>query len=171
LLALDRGGADEEQIPDEDLFVEGELEKMLRNEGEVQMLRERYGWKQGEGAKLDEPDASCKKKGNPRKKPEKASMTSEGILDGAVPIPRKKTRLNVEAMALFLAGRTNEDGGLEEGAIDDMDMDATVMMLADTVGFSEDKTKILLFLEMFTGTRMGRIQTKTTNRVSDPHNS
>ena len=142
LLALDRGGANEEQIPDEDLFVEGELEKMLRDEGEVQMLRERYGWKQGEDAKLDEPDALCKRSGNPRKKREKASTTSE---DGAVPMPRKKTRLNVEAMALFLAGRTNEDGGLEDGAIDDMD--ATVLMhMADSVGLSEDEDEEITVL-------------------------
>ena len=142
LLALDRGGANEEQIPDEDLFAEGELEKMLRSEGEVQMLRERYGWKQGEEAKLVEADAPCKKSRNPRENHAKASTTSEeGVevdkLDGAVLIPQKKTRLNVEAMALFLAGKTNEDDGLQTDEIDDMD--ATVMMhLADSVGSSED---------------------------------
>jgi len=38
----------------------------------------------------------------------------------------------------FLAGKTNEDEGLETGAIDDMD--ATVMMhLADSVGSSENE--------------------------------
>lgn len=141
LLALDRGGVSEEQIPDEDLFAEGELEKMLRNEGEVQMLRERYGWKHGDDAKLDEAYASSKKTKNPRKdRTKKMSVISEGVdkLDGAVLIPRKKTRLNVEAMALFLAGKTNEDNGLETGAIDDMD--ATVIMhLADSVGSSENE--------------------------------
>ena len=143
LLALDRGGVNEEQIPDEDLFAEGELEKMLRNEGEVQMLRERYGWNRGEDAKLKEADASCEKDKNPRKKRAKLSTISEegmGVdrLDRAALIPRKKTRLNVEAMALFLAGKTDENGGLEEGAIDDMD--ATVMMhLANAVGSSEDE--------------------------------
>ena len=141
LLALDRGGVNEEQIPDEDLFAEGELEKILRNEGEVQMLKERYGWNQGEDAKLDEADALSKKSRNPRKNRANASTISEeGVeVDGAVLIPRKKkTRLNVEAMALFLAGKTNEDDDLETGAIDDMD--ATVMMhLADSVGSSEDE--------------------------------
>ena len=141
LLALDRGGVNEEQIPDEDLFAEGELEKMLRNEGEVQVLRERYGWKQGEDAKLHEADAPSKKSRNPRKDRAKASTISEEVdkLDGAVLIPRKKkTRLNVEAMALFLAGKTNEDEGLETGAIDYVD--ATVMMhLADSVGSSENE--------------------------------
>ena len=141
LLALDRGGVNEEQIPDEDLFAEGELEKMLRNEGEVQMLRERYGWKQGEDAKLDEADAPSKRTRNPRKDRAKASTISEeGVdkLDGAGLIPRKKTRLNVEAMALFWAGKTNEDDSLGTDAIDDMD--ATVMMhLADSVGSSENE--------------------------------
>ena len=147
LLALDRGG--EAQIPDEDLFAEGELEKMFRNEGEAQMLRERYGWQQGE-TKLDEVDVPCNKSRNRRKKGAKASTTSEGgmrvdKLDGAVPIPRKKTRINVEAMALFLAGKTSEDGGLEDGAIDDVN--ATVMMhLADSVGFSEDEDEEITVL-------------------------
>jgi transcription factor IIIB subunit 2 len=151
LLALDRGGVNEEQIPDEDLFAEGELEKMLRNEGEVQMLRERYGWEQGgEDAKLDEVDASSKKSRIPRKSRTKASTSEEGLevdkLDGAVLIPRKKkTRLNVEAMALFLAGKTNENDGLETGAIDDMN--ATVMMhLADSVGSSEDEDEEITVL-------------------------
>ena len=146
LLALDRGGVSEEQIPDDDLFAEGELEKMLRNEGEVQILRERYGWKQGEDAKLDEVDA-LSKKSNPRKDRAKASMFSEGVdkLDGAVLIPRKKTRLNVEAMALFLAGKTNEDDGLETGAIDDMD--PTVMMhLADSVCSSDNEDEEITVL-------------------------
>lgn len=143
LLALDRGGVNEEQIPDEDLFAEGELEKMLRSEGEVQMLRESYGWKEGKDAKLDEVDAPCKTSRNPRKNRAKASTTSEeGVevdkLDRAVLIPRKKTRLNVEAMALFLAGKINEDDGLETGAIDD----AVVMHLADSVGSSEDEEEI-----------------------------
>ena len=140
LLALDRGGVNEEQIPDEDLFAEGEFEKMLRNEGEVQMLRERYGWNQGEDAKLDEAGAPSKKSRKPRKNHANASTISEeGVeVDGVVLIPRKKkTRLNVEAMALFLAGKTNEDDGLQTDEIDDMD--ATVMMhLADPVGSSED---------------------------------
>ena len=150
LLALDRGGVNEEQIPDEDLFAEGELEKMLRNEKEVQMLRERYGWKQGEDPKLDEADVPSQKSRIPRKNRAKASTISEeGVvvdkLDGAVLIPRKKTRLNVEAMALFLAGKTNEDDGLETGAIDDMD--ATVMMhLADSVGTSEDEDEEITVL-------------------------
>ena len=151
LLALDRGGVNEEQIPDEDLFAEGELEKMFRNEGEVQMLRERYGWKQGEDAKLDEADAPSKKNRIPRKNCSKASTISEeGVevdkFDGAVLIPRKKkTRLNVEAMALFLAGKTNEDDGLETGAIGDMD--ATVMMhLADSVGSSENEDEEITVL-------------------------
>ncbi|KAF8803496.1 hypothetical protein BYT27DRAFT_7195323 [Phlegmacium glaucopus] len=150
LLALDRGGVNEEQIPDEDLFAEGELEKMLRDEGEVQMLRESLGWKQGEDAKLDEADAPCKKSRNPRKNRSKAAMISEeGMevdkLDGAVPIPRKKTRLNVEAMALFLAGKTDEESSLEEGAIDDID--ATLMMgLVDSVGSSEDEDEEITVL-------------------------
>jgi transcription factor IIIB subunit 2 len=149
LLAHDRGGVNEEQIPDEDLFAEGEFEKMLRNEGEVQMLRERYGWKQGEDAKLDEADAPSKMSRNPRKNRAKApTVSEEGMdkLDEAVLIPRKKkTRLNVEAMALFLAGKTNEDDGLETGAVDDMD--ATVMMhLADSVGSSENEDEEITVL-------------------------
>jgi transcription factor IIIB subunit 2 len=149
LLALERGGVNEELIPDEDLFAEGELEKMLRNEGEVQILRERYGWEQGEDAKLDEADAACKKSRNPRKNRAKASTISEeevDKLDGVVLIPRKKkTRLNVEAMALFLAGKTNEDDDLETGTIDDMD--ATVMMhLADSVSSSEDEAEEITVL-------------------------
>lgn len=146
LLALDRGGVTEEQIPDEDLFAEGELENMLRNEGEVQMLRERYGWKQGEDAKLDNADAPCKKSRISRKNTLEAATISEGMeLDRAVPIPRKKTRLNVEAMALFLAGETNEEDILEEGVVDSVD--ATLMMgLADSVGSSGDEDEGIIVL-------------------------
>jgi len=148
LLALDRGGVNEEQIPDEDLFAEGELEKILRDEGEVQMLRERFGWKQGEDDRLDEADAHYKKSRNPRKKT--VATISEGgkevdKLDGAILIPRKKTRLNVEAMALFLAGKTDEEGGLEEGAVDGID--ATLMLgLVDSVGSSEDEDEEITVL-------------------------
>lgn len=157
LLALNRGGANEEQIPNEDLFAEGELEKMLRSEGEVQLLRERYGWKQGEDTKLDEADALCKRSKNPREKHSKA--VSEGMevdkFGKAVQIPRKKTRLNMEAMALFLAGKTDEEGGLEEDTIDDIG--ATVMMsLADLDGSSEDEDEEIIDLGSFYNHENGR---------------
>jgi len=108
------------------------------------MLRERYGWNRREDTKLDEVHTLCKKNKNPRKKRAKASTTSEddtGVnqLDTTVLIPRKKTRLNVEAMALFLAGETDEDDGRDK--MDDVD--ATVMMhLADSVGSSEEDEDI-----------------------------
>jgi transcription factor IIIB 90 kDa subunit len=136
LLALDRGGANEEQIPDEDLFIEGELEKMLRDEEEVQMLRETYGWKQGEDANVDKANVPCKKSRNPRKKRSNAAT----ILEGMEVIPRKKTRLNVEAMALFLSGKTSS---LEERTIDDND--ATLMMGLN-FGSSEDEDEEITLL-------------------------
>ena len=148
LLALDRGGVNEEQIPDEELFAEGELEKMLRNEEEVQMLQESFGWKQGEDTKLDEADAPCKKSRNPRKNRLKAaSISEEGMevdkSDEAISISQNRTRLNVETMALFLVGKTDETDGVEEGVVDNID--ATLMMgLADSVGSSEDEDEVIM---------------------------
>ena len=150
LLALDRGGANEEQIPDEDLFTEGELEKMLRDEEEVQMLRETYGWKQGEDANVDKANVPCKKSRNPRKKRSNAAAISE---EGMELIPRKKTRLNVEAMALFLSGKTSS---LEEGAIDDND--ATLMM-GPNFGSSEDEDEEI--------TLLGNVSRHENGRYSD----
>jgi hypothetical protein len=48
LLACLRGGSSEDKIRDEELFAEGELENFFRDENEVRILRETFGWDEGD---------------------------------------------------------------------------------------------------------------------------
>ncbi|KAF8959085.1 hypothetical protein BDZ97DRAFT_1839806 [Flammula alnicola] len=143
LLALDRGGVDEEHIPDEELFSEGEFEKLLRGEDEIQILRQTFGWKEGQDDNDNADKASTSKPS--RKARNKRTIDNvnidanaeEEILSGSALRPRKKSRLNMEALAQFLASdddrneHSGEDGidismmGLEE-VVDPSDIDEDV---------------------------------------------
>jgi len=104
LLALDRGGANEDQIPDDELFADGEFEKMLRSDEEIQTLRETFGWKDDDIDQNDEASTSPNK--GTRKTRTKRTLfgAEDEILQGSAFSPRKKSRLNMEALARFLAG-------------------------------------------------------------------
>ena len=104
LLATLRGGADEDKITDEELFTEGELEGLLRNENEIRTLRETFGWPEEEAKEDSEtPPHKGKKRF--------AKVTEDGeaddILNGSA-FRRKKTRLDMDALAQFMA--KNYDG-------------------------------------------------------------
>lgn len=89
-LTVDRGGSGEAEVADDELFTEGELEGFLRNEGEVEILRQAFGWDQ------DNPE--------PVVEEIRVSRKSRAGTDAV----KKKSRLNLEALAQFL------DGGDEE---------------------------------------------------------
>ena len=92
-LTVDRGGSGETEIIDDELFAEGELEGFLRNEGEVEILRQALGWDQ------DKPEPVVEEIRVPRK-------SRLGIAgNDAV---KKKSKLNLEALSRFLDGSDEE---------------------------------------------------------------
>ncbi|KAH9483987.1 Transcription initiation factor IIB [Psilocybe cubensis] len=129
LLAHDRGGVDEAHIPDEDLFVEGELEKLIRPDSEISTLREKFGWLE------DEDENNLHNDQQPGRKKYNASGKNDEILHGTPLNPRKKSRLNLEALALFMAERHHEDNGpdLSENTFNDNSFEAedNVLILED----------------------------------------
>jgi len=102
LLAMDRGGANEDQIPDEELFSEGEFEKLLRNKDEISTLRQLLGWPEGEDHdNEEEKEIGAKRK---RKRADEPILETEDmIIDGLALHIRKTPRLNMDALAEFLA--------------------------------------------------------------------
>ncbi|KIM49415.1 hypothetical protein M413DRAFT_107467 [Hebeloma cylindrosporum] len=134
LLALDRGGVNEDQIPDEELFADGEFEKMLRNEEEVQTLRETFGWKEDDDSLQGDEGAALSNQGTSKTRVKRvASSTEDEILQGSAFSPRKKSRLNMEALARFLAGDGDEDNVNFEGD----DIDSSLMGLEEVVNQSD----------------------------------
>ncbi|KAF8162942.1 hypothetical protein B0H34DRAFT_672062 [Crassisporium funariophilum] len=141
LLALDRGGVSEAQIPDSDLFADGEYEKLLRSEHEVQMLRVQFGWPEGEDADTVDETETSKKASKPRKKRTAAGeLPEEGtaeegldVLDGSALKLRKKSRLDMEALARFLADTPTPDGEGEDG------IDVSLIGLGCVVDPSDDE--------------------------------
>ncbi|KDR81780.1 hypothetical protein GALMADRAFT_59488 [Galerina marginata CBS 339.88] len=116
LLALDRGGVQENQIPDDELFAEGEFESLLRGADEVQMLRNLFGWKEGEDQSEADKTLATKRK-RKTKSEEDALAEDDDIIRGTALSPRKKSRLNMEALAQFMDGHNDDDlfqvGGLD----------------------------------------------------------
>lgn len=110
LLATLRGGADEDKITDEELFTEGELESLLRNDNEIRTLRETFGWPEEEA----NGDSEEVRKTPSRKSKKRCAEVTEGgeevddILSGSAFRGRKKTRLDMDALAQFMA--ENYDG-------------------------------------------------------------
>ncbi|KAF9036665.1 hypothetical protein BJ165DRAFT_1417029 [Panaeolus papilionaceus] len=100
LLALDRGGTSEEHIPDDDLFSPGEFEMLLRSDAEQQQLQQILGWDQ-EDALPDEDNN--KTSTNSKKRSAKRVSKSTGAIEDQPP-PQKKSRVDMEALAQFLAG-------------------------------------------------------------------
>ncbi|PPQ81224.1 hypothetical protein CVT25_015748 [Psilocybe cyanescens] len=128
LLAQDRGGVGEAQIPDDDLFVEGELEKLLRSDVEIATLRETLGWKEDEEGKFGH--STTAKVG--RKKRKLSDMEDE-IIHGTALSPRKKSRVNMEALALFMA--SHEDSGRD---INDDFLNVGLFGVEEVVHHSDD---------------------------------
>lgn len=85
-LTVDRGGSGETEIANDELFAEGELEGFLRSEGDIEILRQALGWDQ------DNPEPVVEEIRVPRK-------SRPGIAGN-----KKKSRVNLEALARFLDG-------------------------------------------------------------------
>jgi transcription factor IIIB subunit 2 len=117
LLASQRGGADEDKISDEELFVEGELEDLLRTEDEICVLRENVGW-------LEEDTNDCAESGGTkgtslrkgkRKWTEDYAESEDGMLNGSALRMQKKIRLDMGAFAQFMAEDHDNIGEVIEG--------------------------------------------------------
>lgn len=133
LLALDRGGVNEDQIPDDELFADGEFEKMLRTEEEVETFRETFGWKVDDDIDQSDEAMTLSKKGTGKTRVKRAaSSTEDEILQGSAFSPRKKSRLNIEALARFLAGDGEEDNMTDA-------IDSSLMGLEEVVNQSGDE--------------------------------
>ena len=130
LLALDRGGVNEDQIPDEELFADGEFEKILRTEEEVEALRETFGWKEDDD--IDETITLSNKGIGKTRVKRAAPSTEDEILQGSAFSPRKKSRLNMEALARFLGG----DGNV---IVEDDTIDSSLMGLEEVVNQSDEE--------------------------------
>ncbi|KAF9533448.1 hypothetical protein CPB83DRAFT_831956 [Crepidotus variabilis] len=110
LLATLRGGATEDRISDDELFADGELDRLLRSDTEVAHLREVFGWSEGDALANDENNEQNNKTGRPKSKRKRTDDSVEdpsdvealGILSGSALRPYKKSRLNTEAFAQFM---------------------------------------------------------------------
>ncbi|KAF9566291.1 hypothetical protein CPC08DRAFT_628437 [Agrocybe pediades] len=131
LLAHHRGGADDAHIPDEELFAEGEFEKLLRNENEIQVLRQTFGWKEGE----DEEQTPSTTRTRKQRKPQASPSVDDEILHGTALSPRKKSRLNMEALAKLLSSNGEEDISEEE----EERVNTTLLALGDAVESEDDE--------------------------------
>jgi transcription factor IIIB subunit 2 len=126
LLACLRGGSSEDKIRDEELFAEGELENLFRDESEVRILRETFGWDKEDS--VGEPHKNFNGKRKRTKTLEDITDSVDGIVTGSALRPRK-TRLNMEALAQFISqdhGALVDSEplmGLEE-AIDEVDLES-----------------------------------------------
>ncbi len=126
LLASQRGGADEDKISDEELFVEGELEGLLRTEDEICVLRENFGWLEEDGdcAESGGTEGTSLRKG--KRRTEGHAESEDGILNGSALRMRKKIRLDMGAFAQFMGedhdnvGEVNEaEAGLQLLGLED----------------------------------------------------
>ncbi|EAU88235.1 hypothetical protein CC1G_03907 [Coprinopsis cinerea okayama7 len=123
LLVAERGGSDEVAIPDDELFVEGELESFLRDEKEAAILQRVLGWDQDD--EDNEEDGGSATEATKTRRKSKNKETE--------PRP-KKSRLNLEALAQFMKGSSSADeDDKEEGD--------------DGSGFEEDQSLGLLGLD------------------------
>lgn len=123
LLASLRGGATEDKISDDELFLEGELDKLLRSDEEIEVLRNIFGWPEGEENE-DSNSSNSRLKAKRKYLDDDTFNVQDGIYCGSALGPRKKSRLDVEALAEFM----NEDHtpSLEMDGLGLMDFGAAV---------------------------------------------
>ncbi|KAI0933650.1 hypothetical protein AcV5_005742 [Taiwanofungus camphoratus] len=124
LLAASRGGAEEANIPDEELFADGELESMLRSPEEADVLRAVMEW----GAEDEEDEISTRDKvqegGKKRKRKSDNEMDElgEGCSQVFGPVKCKEKirgskRINMDALARILDPSSSvEEEGEEMGS-------------------------------------------------------
>ncbi|OCH95199.1 hypothetical protein OBBRIDRAFT_721018 [Obba rivulosa] len=118
MLTASRGGATEEQILDEELFEEGELDDLIRDAGEINVLRVALGWDHASGpAEGAEDQGSGRGRGVKRKL---AQITGghDGVGDDAeieAGRIRGSKRINMEALARVLRPESPVDDFGDEG--------------------------------------------------------
>ncbi|PCH38471.1 hypothetical protein WOLCODRAFT_88121 [Wolfiporia cocos MD-104 SS10] len=143
LLAVSRGGATEENIPDEELFAEGELEGLMRTADEMEVLRRLNDWDTGD----DDSESSLCDLANSER--EKDNNDPHGIpRNGKTPGSK---RINMDALARLLDPSSIIDGDGEVIFREDVDMvpftigdDGEIIeewrpMSPDGGGFEEDR--------------------------------
>jgi len=102
LLAASRGG--EKDITDEELFGEGELERLFRSEGEIESLRKISGWGDWEDETNDAEEGKTRVRKR-RRKDVAGDLDEDG--EGEIKIKGSK-RINLEALTRFLETPTEE---------------------------------------------------------------
>jgi transcription factor IIIB 90 kDa subunit len=104
LLAASRRG--EEDIADEELFEEGELERLFRSEEEIESLRETFDWGGWEDTRDEE--------GNKRVRKKRKQKDVPGLLEDGLGVEKGKVskRVNLEALARFMEDPTEEKDDL-----------------------------------------------------------
>ncbi|KJA27492.1 hypothetical protein HYPSUDRAFT_35401 [Hypholoma sublateritium FD-334 SS-4] len=119
LLAQDRGGVSEEQIPDDELFTPGELEGFLRNNDEIQVFRSVFGWNDGEdSSEKSQTISHSSRRINQRKRLRDEAESEEQPTRNSDLLRKKKSRINMEAFAQFLAEGHNDSDGNSQDSMD-----------------------------------------------------
>jgi len=110
LVAQRPGGADD--VKDDELFGEGELDAFLRSDGEVEGLREVFGWT--EGIEVEEEAEPSQKTGKGQKGRTKKSGTKRVNMDALARVlqadPSSEDKDDMEHFAIDI----NDAAGLEE---------------------------------------------------------
>ncbi|KAF9477370.1 hypothetical protein BDN70DRAFT_810842 [Pholiota conissans] len=97
LLAQERGGVEEAQIHDDELFSAGEFEKLLRSEDEITIFMQTSDWTEIENR---EKSAQSLAHRPPRAGAKRVRVTTPNSEELS---PWKKSRVNMEALSHFLA--------------------------------------------------------------------
>ncbi|CCM03689.1 uncharacterized protein FIBRA_05833 [Fibroporia radiculosa] len=97
MLATSRGGAEEFNIPDEELFDEGELENLFRTDEEVAILRTTMDWDDDE-----EVDATSSDDGPRARKRKRSKQNNEECEAFAQSKPGGTKRINMDALQKLL---------------------------------------------------------------------
>lgn len=121
ILTRARGGADSDQILDEELFDEGEFEGLLRSQEEMDKVRALLGW-------VEETDKDPDVQSNGASKTASTSLTHTDVPNG-----HQQPRIDMNAFAIFMqdsyydSNSTSEDGEEEFGDTRDHFPDASKM--------------------------------------------
>ncbi|KAJ2925206.1 hypothetical protein H1R20_g11868, partial [Candolleomyces eurysporus] len=100
LLATARGGSGEDVIHDDELFAEGELEGLLRNDEEIKMMKHLISWDDEDERSPSRSDAPMTTKKAKTKRQETG--------------PKKTSRINMEAFASLMRESEDEPIGEEK---------------------------------------------------------
>lgn len=113
LLAASRKGEDD--ITDDELFEEGELERLFRSKEEIEFLKETFGWADWEDTFDDAEDGNKRARKKRRKDVVELVEEMDGFdRDGEGEVEKRKVskRVNLEALARFLEDPAEEKDDL-----------------------------------------------------------